>query len=73
MFIYDDEGILSCVVYGPAQRARITPATTRVLFTAYAPPGLGVEKVMDHLGELKANVVTITPEAEVEALEAVVA
>ena len=73
MFIYDDEGILSCVIYGPAQRARITPATTRVLFTAYAPPGLGVEKVMDHLGELKANVVTITPEAEVEALEAAVA
>ena len=73
MFIYDDEGILSCVVYGPAHRARITPATTRVLFTAYAPPGIGVEKVEDHLSDLKANVFTITPNAEVESLEAIVA
>jgi DNA/RNA-binding domain of Phe-tRNA-synthetase-like protein len=73
MFIHDDEGILSCVIYGPAQRAQITSGTTRVLFTAYAPPGIGVQKVRDHLGELKANVLAITPAAEVEALEAIVA
>jgi DNA/RNA-binding domain of Phe-tRNA-synthetase-like protein len=73
MFIRDDEGILSCVIYGPAHRARITPATTRVLFTAYAPPGISVEKVQDHLSDLKANVLTITPDAEVEAVEAIVA
>jgi len=73
MFIRDDEGILSCVVYGPAHRARIDPATTRVLFTAYAPPGIGVEKVEGHLSDLKANVLTITPDAEVETLEAMVA
>jgi DNA/RNA-binding domain of Phe-tRNA-synthetase-like protein len=73
MFIHDDEGILSCVIYGPAQRAQITSGTTRVLFTAYAPPGIGVEKVRDHLGELRANVLAITPEAEAEALEAIVA
>ena len=73
MFIYDDEGVLSCVVYGPAHRVRITPATTRALFTAYAPPGIGVEKVQDHLSDLKANVLTITPNAEVEDLEAIVA
>jgi len=73
MFIRDDEGLLSCVIYGPAHRARITPATTRVLFTAYAPPGIGVEKVQDHLSDLKANVLTITPDAEVEAVEAIVA
>ena len=73
MFIFDDEGILSCVIYGPAQRARIAPATTRVLFTAYAPPGIGVEKVQDHLSDLKANVLTIAPDAEVEDLEAIVA
>jgi DNA/RNA-binding domain of Phe-tRNA-synthetase-like protein len=73
MFICDDEGTLSCVIYGPAHRARITPATTRVLFTTYAPPGIGVEKVHDHLSDLKANVLTITPDAEVEDLETIVA
>ena len=61
------------MIYGPAHRARITPATTRVLFTAYAPPGIGVEKVHDHLDELKANVLTITPDAEVEDLEVIIA
>ena len=73
MFIRDDEGVLSCVIYGPAHRARIDAATTRVLFTAYAPPGIGVEKVEGHLSDLKANVLTITPDAEVETLEAMVA
>ncbi len=73
MFIHDDESILSCVIYGPAHRARITPTTTRVLFTAYAPPGIGVKKVRDHLSDLRANVLTIAPDAEVENLQAIVA
>jgi len=34
---------------------------------------LGVEKVHDHLDELKANVLTITPDAEVEDLEVIIA
>jgi DNA/RNA-binding domain of Phe-tRNA-synthetase-like protein len=73
MFIHDDGGVLSSVLYGPAHRARITAATTRALFTAYAPKGIGLQKVVDHLGDLKANVVFISPEAEVEALEALLA
>jgi DNA/RNA-binding domain of Phe-tRNA-synthetase-like protein len=73
MFIHDDEGILSCVIYGPAQRARISAATTRVLFTAYAPPGIGLDKVQDHFSDLKANVLSVTPDAEVEDIQAIVA
>ena len=39
MMICDARGIISSIVYGPDQRTRITPKTTRVLFTVYARPG----------------------------------
>jgi DNA/RNA-binding domain of Phe-tRNA-synthetase-like protein len=73
MFLRDEEGILSCILYGPAQRARIAGETTHVLFTAYAPPGLEAEKMRDHLRALEANVFTITPGAEVADLHILVA
>jgi DNA/RNA-binding domain of Phe-tRNA-synthetase-like protein len=66
MFIRDGEGILSSVVYGPDHRTRITPATTRVLFTVYAPTGVDPEKVRDHLGDLKNFVLAVAPEAQVQ-------
>jgi DNA/RNA-binding domain of Phe-tRNA-synthetase-like protein len=66
MFIHDDDGILSTIIYGPAARARITPSTTRVIFTSYAPAGIGSVQVLAHLEHLKENVLIITPGAEVE-------
>jgi len=71
MFIQDEEGVLSSVIYGPGHRSRITSSTTRVLFTVYAPPGIEVVQMRDHLGDLKENVLTINPQAEVENLEVI--
>lgn len=66
MFIRDGEGVLSSILYGPDHRTRITPATRRALFTVYAPAGIGEGAMRDHLSDLKENVLTITPQAEVE-------
>ncbi len=73
MFIRDEQGVLSSVIYGPDSRTRITPATRRVLFTVYAPPGVATEKVRDHLGDLEENVLAFAPRAQVEVDEVIAA
>ena len=71
MFIRDEVGVLSSIIYGPDHRARIIPATTRVLFTVYAPSGISEGKVRDHLGDLREFVLAVSPAAEVEHAEVV--
>ncbi len=73
MMIADAQGIISTVLYGPDQRTQITAETHHVLFTAYAPPGIGQEKVQSHLENIRDNVLLVTPQARVELLEVYVA
>lgn len=40
MMMADGQGIISCVLYGPDQRTRITADTRQVIFAVYAPPGI---------------------------------
>jgi DNA/RNA-binding domain of Phe-tRNA-synthetase-like protein len=69
MMMRDMMGIISCVLYGPDHRTRLTPDTKRALFTVYAPAGVGQEVVQRHLEEIAANVRLIAPQATVESLE----
>ena len=69
MTIADAEDVISCVLYGPDRRTRITPETRQVLFTVYAPPGIGEQAVHDHLRDIQANVLLVAPKAAVELLE----
>jgi DNA/RNA-binding domain of Phe-tRNA-synthetase-like protein len=71
MYIRDEEGVLSSIIYGPASRARITPATGRLLFTVYCPAGIGVDLLRGHLGDIRENVLVVAPQAEVEWLQVV--
>jgi DNA/RNA-binding domain of Phe-tRNA-synthetase-like protein len=64
MFIRDQEGVLSCVLYGPDWRTRITSVTTGVLFTVYAPAGIERPMVEEHLARIKDNVLLVAPGAE---------
>ncbi len=73
MFIHDQVGVLSSIIYGPDYRTRILPATTRVLFTVYAPAGIPEENVRDHLSDLREFVLSVSPAAEVEHVAVVVA
>jgi DNA/RNA-binding domain of Phe-tRNA-synthetase-like protein len=73
MLIADSEGILSCILYGPAQRAQIRPETKRPLFTVYAPSGIGEMVVQRHLEDIRENVKLISPEADVEILQVFIA
>ena len=69
MMIADAEGVISSVLYGPDQRTRITAGTKQVLFTVYAPPGIGEEAVRAHLEDIRDNVLLVAPQAQVETLK----
>jgi DNA/RNA-binding domain of Phe-tRNA-synthetase-like protein len=65
MFIADGRGVVSSVVYGPDRRTRIGPETRNVMFTVYAPPGIGAEAVRAHLATIRGHVAAFAPAAAV--------
>ncbi len=69
MMISDAQGVLSSIIYGPDQRTKIKPSTTRVLFTVYGTPGINPSDLMAHLETIQENVVVVSPEAKVELIE----
>jgi DNA/RNA-binding domain of Phe-tRNA-synthetase-like protein len=69
MFMADGKGIISSIIYGPDQRTRITPSTTAVMFTVYAPPGIAPSTVQVHLESMRDNVLLVSPTARVELLQ----
>jgi DNA/RNA-binding domain of Phe-tRNA-synthetase-like protein len=74
MFIADAQGrVLSAIITGPSDFARIAPETTAALVYAYAPPGVDSTLVETHLAEIEGNVKLIAPEAEVVSREIVTA
>ena len=74
MLIADAAGrVLSAIITGPSDCARIGPETTAALFYTYAPPGVDPELVSTHLDEIERNIRVISPEAEVVGREIVTA
>ena len=69
MFISDQEGILSSVLYGPDARTQLRPGTGQVLYTVYAPAGIGAQAVREHLRDLAAYVQAVVPAASIVSLE----
>ncbi len=69
MIIADSDAVISSVIYGPDRRTMITPATKRVLFTAYGVPGIGEQSVRQHLEGIEANIRLVSPDSEVELLK----
>lgn len=65
MIMRDAEGVSCSIIYGQDARSPITPATTRVLYVAYAPAGVPVSSVTDQLSRITAYVQLATPAATV--------
>jgi len=66
MMIADEEGIISSVIYGPAERTQISPATKAVVFTIYAPKGIERSRLQGQLAAIRQNVLLIAPQAQTE-------
>ena len=69
MYIADDEGVMSAIIYGPDHRTQISPVTRNVLYTIYAPSGVSASTVEEHLRELRDNVLIISPKATIGELK----
>jgi len=64
MYIRDQEGILSSVIYGPDQRTQILPDTNQAVFTTYGPLGISKAQVQEQLEILEAYLKIVSPAAE---------
>jgi DNA/RNA-binding domain of Phe-tRNA-synthetase-like protein len=73
MYMRDDNGILTSVIRGPAAYGPVTPETTSVAVCVYAPNGVGADAVRIHLERISANMRFISPAADIELLEVIVA
>jgi DNA/RNA-binding domain of Phe-tRNA-synthetase-like protein len=69
MFMADEQGVISSIIYGPNRRTRLTSDTRQALFAVYAPPGIDPASVQKHLEDLRDNVRLVTPETEVGLLQ----
>jgi DNA/RNA-binding domain of Phe-tRNA-synthetase-like protein len=69
MFISDQVGVISSVIYGPDRRSQINPRTQNVLFTTYAPPGIQTEAVKHHLEDIREDIFLTSPDARVIQLQ----
>lgn len=69
MYIADQGGVMSSVIYGPDLRTQIQPNTRRVIYTTYAMPGIDPDTVYDHMADIEDLVRLFSPRARVEHLE----
>ena len=69
MFISDQAGIISDIIYGPDQRTQINANTRNVVFTVYAPAGIDENTILAHLHDMRDYVLVISPQAQVEMLQ----
>jgi DNA/RNA-binding domain of Phe-tRNA-synthetase-like protein len=69
MMISDQAGVISDVIYGPDQRTQITVNTRNVVFTTYAPAGIPMQAVEDHLKDMRDYILIFAPQAKVELLQ----
>ena len=61
IFLKDEEGILACILFGPARRTSITPETKNVLYFAWCPLIINEAQVKTHLIEILMNFKKLYP------------
>ena len=61
IFLKDEEGILACILFGPARRTSISPKTKNTLYFAWCPQTINEAQVKSHLTEILMNVEKVYP------------
>ena len=69
MFISDNVGVISSIIYGPDNRTPINPDTEGVLFTVYGPTGIRQEQIRNHLEDISSYVKLVSTDAVTDTLE----
>ncbi|MFX0212081.1 MAG: hypothetical protein ACFFDT_39275 [Candidatus Hodarchaeota archaeon] len=55
MILRDHEGLLACILYGPARRTSITLKTENALYFAWCPYATDEGPIIAHLNEILEN------------------
>ena len=66
MYIHDEIGVISNIIYGPDQRTQITEHTQEAIFTVYGPPGVNEQAVQKHLEEIRENILLFADQSQIE-------
>ena len=66
MVMRDGHGVCCSILYGQDSRSPIKAETRRVLYVAYAPPGVSAEAVAAQLRQIEENVRLFAPQANIE-------
>ncbi|MBC8335843.1 MAG: hypothetical protein ISR59_08080 [Anaerolineales bacterium] len=66
MVMKDAERVSCTIIYGQDNRSPITPATSHVLYVAYAPAGVPAKAVESQLQKIKEIIQSFSPEAVAE-------
>lgn len=69
MILSDSTRVFSSILKGPDYDTRITPDTRDVLFTIYAPPGIGAFKIKTALMKLEERIRVFAPHSKTEILK----
>lgn len=69
MFISDNKGVISSIIYGPDNRTPIKSDTSEVIFTVYGPEGISSQQMTSHLEEIRSFVYLVSPDAYTGTLE----
>lgn len=66
MMMSDAGAVVCTIIYGQDRRTAVSPATRRVLYVTYAPPGVTREQVEEHHAALERNVQLAAPDVGVQ-------
>ncbi len=69
MMILDGEGIISNIIYGPDSRSQIKAGTRNVVYTTYAPAGIGEESLLAHMRDIQETITIFADQANTELLQ----
>ena len=69
MFISDNKGVISSIIYGPDNRTPIKSDTSEVIFTVYGPEGISSQQMTSHLEDIRSFVYLVSPDAYTRTLE----
>lgn len=69
MYIHDEVGVISSVIYGPDQRTQISKETQEAMFTVYGPPGVSEQAVQNHLEEIRENILLFADHSQIEFMK----
>jgi DNA/RNA-binding domain of Phe-tRNA-synthetase-like protein len=69
MILCDSNSTISSILHGPDYDSRITPETTDVLFSIYAPPGIDADYISMNLEKLEKRIRTFAINSKTELIQ----